>query len=141
MGIKDTIELKMCTELTENMTQSDTESDVFADLYDKGSFKIVCVTIATILLILTSAAAFGIIWFERFASDKKRTLVNMMVSASCWTLIEFRWKTYFNFCLYINNISWLSKYYCLNYWHPSCNKGTSGFTSNTINLANMKGIR
>jgi hypothetical protein len=30
-----------------------------------------------------------IIWFERFGSDKKRTLLNRLVSMNCWTGIEF----------------------------------------------------
>ena len=32
----------------------------------------------------------GIIWFERYGFDKKRNLINMMISAICWTVIEFR---------------------------------------------------
>ena len=117
------------------------EVDFFQFLMKDSPTKLAAIILCSLQALCFPVLLFNIIWFERFASDKKRTLVNMMVSATCWTLIEFRWKTYFNFCLYINNISWLSKYYCLNYWHPSCNKGTSGFTSNTINLANMKGIR
>ena len=30
---------------------------------------------------------FGIIWFERFGSDKKRTLLNMFATKVCWTNI------------------------------------------------------
>ena len=73
----------------ENMTLSDTNGDVFADLYDKGSFKIVCATISSILLVLTSAAAFGIIWFERFGSDLKRMFTNKMVSSICWSILAW----------------------------------------------------
>ena len=79
----------MYKELTENMTQSEADGDVFADLYDKGGFKFVCATIANILLVLTSAAAFGIIWFERFGSDLKRMFTNKMVSSICWSILAW----------------------------------------------------
>ena len=32
---------------------------------------------------------FGIIWFERFGSNLKRTFLNKMVSALCWTCFEW----------------------------------------------------
>ena len=76
----------MNKDLTENLTQT---ADVFADLYNKGSLQIVCIIVATILSVLTSAATFGIIWFERFGSDLKRMFTNKMVSSICWSILAW----------------------------------------------------
>ena len=75
--------------VAENLTQTGSTADAFADLYNKGGLQIVCITVTTILSMLTSAAAFGIIWFERFGSDLKRMFTNKMVSSICWSILAW----------------------------------------------------
>ncbi len=40
-------------------------------------------------ILLGPLALYSIIWFERFGSDEKRTLLNMLFSMICWTCIGF----------------------------------------------------
>ena len=35
------------------------------------------------------ALFYGIIWYERFGTDKKRTLINKLVASQCWAFIQF----------------------------------------------------
>ena len=40
-----------------------------------------------ILTLLSSAMFWGVIWFERYGLDKKRTLINKLVSSICWNFL------------------------------------------------------
>ena len=111
------------------------EVDFFQFLMKDSPTKLAAIIMCSLQALCFPVLLLNIIWFERFASDKKRTLVNMMVSACCWTLIEFRLKTHFNFCLQYKQYL-LVKYIRFNI-SVFCgilvlNKGTRGFTSNTL---------
>lgn len=60
----------------------------FQDFYTMNYFKglsiIYCFSVCLILFPLFG----GIIWFEKYGSDHKRTLINMIVSLICWTAIR-----------------------------------------------------
>ena len=44
---------------------------------------------AILSVLLCPFALYCVIWFEKFGSDSKRTLLNMLASQGCWSLIEF----------------------------------------------------
>ena len=52
---------------------------------DKNIYKYVIVVIEVLLIIFIVLVCYSIIWYERFGTDNKRTLVNKFVSAICWT--------------------------------------------------------
>jgi accessory gene regulator protein AgrB len=51
--------------------------------------KTIELVLSVIIALLIIAAAFGIIFFERFGSDSKRILANKLMSAICWTAIAW----------------------------------------------------
>jgi len=61
----------------------------FHNLDEPTGFKIFSVIFSLINFIVTLPLLTGIIWFEKFGSDKKRTLINMLVSSICWTAIQY----------------------------------------------------
>ena len=66
------------------------ELDFFSFLMDRSPLKIIGLAFSFVHAFVCPIFFLGIIWFERFGYDKKRNLINMMVSAICWTVIEFR---------------------------------------------------
>ena len=64
-------------------------SDFFANVHLKTPLKTFAIIINTILSILVVWAGYGIIWYERYGTDLKRTLINRLLSSACWTGIEF----------------------------------------------------
>ena len=61
----------------------------FAGLDSDNNYKSIFVTVSIILIILTTPAFYTIIGYEQFGSDKKRTLMNKLVSSICWNGIVF----------------------------------------------------
>jgi hypothetical protein len=44
---------------------------------------------AIVTIIVVTPLAFGIIWYEKFGSDKKRTLINKLFSSFCFGIIAW----------------------------------------------------
>jgi hypothetical protein len=63
--------------------------DFFAFLMENNWMKLTAMFFCSIQVFILPIFLFGIIWFERFGLDQKRTMINMMVSANCWAVIEF----------------------------------------------------
>ena len=59
------------------------------DLSVKNPLLIVSLLLSVLVTIFGPPLLFAVIWFERFGSDKKRTLLNMLVNMNCWTSIAF----------------------------------------------------
>ena len=55
----------------------------------KNPLLIVSLLLSVLVALLGPPLLFAIIWFERFGSDKKRTMLNMLVNMNCWTSISF----------------------------------------------------
>jgi len=49
--------------------------------------KMLAITLSFLLSLTALPLLFGIIWYERFGTDSKRTLMNQLVSSICWHLI------------------------------------------------------
>ena len=74
----------------ENLTFSWKHTEDYFPFMTETSFlKIFSVTFSCLGILLGPAALFSIIWFERFGSDKKRTLLNLLFSISCWECAIF----------------------------------------------------
>ncbi len=61
--------------------------DYFHVLRENNLYKMICVSLSVLIMVILLPLIYGVIWFERFGSDKKRTLINMLVSSACWTVI------------------------------------------------------
>ncbi len=61
--------------------------DVFYILFETSLIKSLFVIIFILLSILNFLLLYGIIWFERFGSDQKRTLMNELLSSISWVFI------------------------------------------------------
>ena len=57
---------------------------LFIQLFENSPSKIVSVIVTVILVVFLTFGNFGIIWYEKFGSDKKRTLINKLFASVCW---------------------------------------------------------
>ena len=64
-------------------------SDYFPFMTKHNPERITCLIVSCLGIILGPIFLYSIIWFERFGSDKKRTLLNMLFSMTCWTALIF----------------------------------------------------
>ena len=48
-----------------------------------------CLTFASVTSLAIPVFMYAIIWYERYGSDKKRTLLNKLASLACWAAIEY----------------------------------------------------
>ena len=49
--------------------------------------KIFAIILSILLSLIVLPFLYGIIWYEKFGTDSKRTLLNQLVSSICWKLI------------------------------------------------------
>ena len=57
------------------------------DLFENQTLLIFSLILSTLITFLGPPLLLAIIWFERFGSDKKRTILNMFVNMNCWNCI------------------------------------------------------
>ena len=70
--------------MDETKTNSSSLSTAF---FDHGLSTTLMLLFSTIVSLMVLLFLYGIIWYERFGSDSKRTLVNQIVSSICYQLI------------------------------------------------------
>ena len=63
-----------------------TEIDYNEEL-DNNPHKYVVVAWTIILMLVSNVMSCSIIYYEKFGSDKKRTIINQLVSMMCWNFI------------------------------------------------------
>ena len=61
----------------------------FKKLYENNTTKITIICVSVLFSIIVVTLSYGIIWYEKFGSDKKRTLINKLVASLCWNEIAF----------------------------------------------------
>jgi len=61
----------------------------FSGLTEMTNFKMFSIAFALLGCCIILPTLTGIIWFEKFGSDNKRTLINRLVSSVCWTFIQY----------------------------------------------------
>ena len=63
--------------------------DYFTALFNENHVSRLCFLAFAILTTLIGPfVLYCVIWYEKFGSDNKRTLINMLATLSCWTVIE-----------------------------------------------------
>ncbi len=66
-----------------------TDQEVFIGLFQSRPSKIFSICFSFLSTSLAVFLFYGIIWFERFGTDNKRTLINKLVSSQCWSAIQY----------------------------------------------------
>jgi hypothetical protein len=61
----------------------------FKNLYENTTTKIIILSVSLLSTILLLVLSYGVIWFERFGTDHRRTLMNKLVSSLSWFLMEW----------------------------------------------------
>ncbi len=56
-------------------------------LSETNDSNVVNAVISVVAVILVTPFQLGILFFERFGSDKRRTIINMLMSSICWYII------------------------------------------------------
>ncbi len=54
---------------------------------ENGISKFSCITLSIFLSFLVLPLLYGIIWYEKFGTDLKRTLINQLFGSICWYLL------------------------------------------------------
>ena len=68
---------------------SDCDGEInFCGIFESRPSKFIAVAFSIILLAVNLVIWFGAIWFERFGSDHKRTLVNKLFTSMAWTAMS-----------------------------------------------------
>ena len=69
--------------------QVSNDSNFFQGLYDHKFSQTISVVFSTVGSFTLIPLLYGIIWYERYGSDNKRTLLNKFVSSLCWACLEY----------------------------------------------------
>ena len=65
------------------------EEDFFKDLIETSPVKTTCLTISFFGIFFGPVFIYSIIWYEKYGSDNKRTILNMYASMFCWEFLKF----------------------------------------------------
>ena len=60
--------------------------DFYSKLLESSFAKNGSITLAVIFVVLVAPVAVGVVAFEKFGSDKKRTIINMLIASMCYTV-------------------------------------------------------
>ena len=80
---------------------SRTNEEVYCGLLEHRASKFVILTAAAILIILNMGLLLGLIWYERYGSDNRRTLMNKLFSSLCWVGIAHDLHSVLDFLRYL----------------------------------------
>ena len=72
-----------------NMHNFTDEENLYSLLMEKNPNRLILPAISVSIMMLSILTSYSIIWIERFGSDKKRTIINQIVSSMCWTFITW----------------------------------------------------
>ena len=77
------------TILNDTTLLSNSENDLFFSLMEFNYIKVFCLIFSCFGICILPVCLYSIIWYEKYGSDKKRTLLNMYATIYCWAAIEF----------------------------------------------------
>jgi hypothetical protein len=67
--------------------ENKTSSDLFPAFLENTFARIFSLVFATTCVVVAPPLLYSVIWFEKFGSDKKRTLINKLVAMNCLNTI------------------------------------------------------
>ena len=69
------------------MNMSHGDCNFFRSLLENYPYRYSTVGLCLAMISVIVPMFYSIIWYERFGSDKKRTIINQLVSEICWNAI------------------------------------------------------
>ena len=66
---------------------SSNKTQLFYNVFENTISRPITIAVSPVLLVMAVLLAYGIIWFERFGTDQKRTIRNKFVSQSLWVVV------------------------------------------------------
>ena len=72
-----------------NISLDNCENDFFSELYKIRPVAIIIEIFTFLSIGLLIPILYSIIWYEKFGSDKKRTVLDKLVGSVCWCIIVF----------------------------------------------------
>ena len=76
------------TSIHENVSEV-VDENFFPYISQTSPEKIICLAISVFGIVAGPPALYSTIWFEKYGSDRKRTLINMLFSVTSWTCLGF----------------------------------------------------
>jgi len=73
--------------ISQKMLNNSMEINDNASMSDVGMSNIISIVFSIAILLLVTPLHLGVILYERYGSDKKRTLINKLQSSICWYMI------------------------------------------------------
>jgi hypothetical protein len=64
-------------------------NDYFSGLFENRASKIIGIVLTLLSMCINIPLYYSIIYFEKYGSDKKRTVLNKLVSSVCWCGVYF----------------------------------------------------
>ena len=61
--------------------------ELFTGLYEIRASTMSVVSASFVLTVINMLMAYGVIWYDRYGIDMKRTLMNKLVTSICWASI------------------------------------------------------
>ena len=71
------------------MSDNETSSVKFDDFYIGGVELIFPIAASVLNLIAVTPMYYAIIWFEKYGTDHRRSLLNKLVASTCWNAIVY----------------------------------------------------
>ena len=71
------------------MNVSNNSTDFYAKVFKLNPLLICCILISVLSIIICPLIIYCIIWFERYGSDQRRTLLNRFTTMYCWAMIQY----------------------------------------------------
>ena len=72
-----------------NMNTTPDNHNSFDELYRNRMSKILSILFSFTTAPFIVALFYGIVWYERYGTDNKRTLINKLVASQCWAFIQY----------------------------------------------------
>jgi hypothetical protein len=72
---------------SDNNSLDNCANDFFTELYKIQPAVIIGLVLAFLSICIIIPIFYSIIWYEKFGSDKKRTVLNKLVGSVCWCII------------------------------------------------------
>ena len=63
---------------------SSNKTQLFYNVFENTMSRPIIIPVSLVLLVSAVLLAYGIIWFERYGTDQKRTVVNKLISHGLW---------------------------------------------------------
>ena len=72
--------------MEQNYSSNNSYEQICSGFLENGFSKYFSITLSIFLSVLVLPLLYGIIWYEKFGTDFKRTLINQLFGSICWYL-------------------------------------------------------